>query len=180
MPFSCKGRGCCPSCGGRRMTEQAAHLVDEVLPRVPVRQWVLTVPHRLRYLLAWNHTLCRALLAVYVRAVLGLYRRRARRRGVRGAQGGAVTVIQRFGGGLNLNVHFHTLVLEGVFAETETGSLEFHPAEPPTDADVARLLATVRRRVQRLLARRGLDGGDASDAPPDPFTEESPALAGIS
>src|SRR5438128_5658333 len=54
VPFSCKGRGFCPSCGGRRMTEQAAHLVDEVLPRVPVRQWVLTMPHRLRYLLAWK------------------------------------------------------------------------------------------------------------------------------
>src|SRR5438067_1404724 len=101
-------------------------------------------------------------------------------RGAEGAQGGAVTVIQRFGGGLNLNIHFHTLVLDGIFGETEMGSLEFHPAEPPTDADVARLLATVRRRVQRLLARRGLDGGDASEAPPDPFTEEAPALAGIS
>ncbi len=38
VPFSCKGRGFCPSCGGRRMTELAAHLVDAVLPRVPVRQ----------------------------------------------------------------------------------------------------------------------------------------------
>ena len=162
------------------MTEQAAHLVDEVLPRVPVRQWVLTMPHRLRYLIAWNHRLCRAVLAVYVRAVLGHYRRRARRRGLEGAQGGAVTVIQRFGGGLNLNVHFHTLVLDGVFTETEGGSLEFHPAAPPTDADVARLLATVCRRVRRLLARRGLDGGGAGEALPDPLTEESPALAGIS
>ena len=44
VPFSCKGRGFCPSCGGRRMTECAARLVDEVLPRVPVRQWVLTLP----------------------------------------------------------------------------------------------------------------------------------------
>ena len=35
VPFSCKGRGFCPSCGGRRMTECAARLVDEVLPRVP-------------------------------------------------------------------------------------------------------------------------------------------------
>ena len=43
LPFSCKGRGWCPSCGGRRMTERAAHLVDAVLPWVPVRQWVLTV-----------------------------------------------------------------------------------------------------------------------------------------
>ena len=41
LPFSCKGRGWCPSCGGRRMTERAAHLVDAVLPWVPVRQWVL-------------------------------------------------------------------------------------------------------------------------------------------
>src|SRR5439155_16476084 len=39
VPFSCKRRGFCPSCGGRRMAEQAAHLVDHVLPHVPVRQW---------------------------------------------------------------------------------------------------------------------------------------------
>ena len=52
VPFSCKGRGWCPSCGGRRMTERAAHLVDAVLPWVPVRQWVLTVPYRLRYQMA--------------------------------------------------------------------------------------------------------------------------------
>ncbi len=52
VPVSCKGRAWCPSCGGGRMTERAAHLVDAVLPWVPVRQWVLTAPHRLRYC-AW-------------------------------------------------------------------------------------------------------------------------------
>ena len=77
VPFSCKRRGFCPSCGGRRMAEQAAHLVDHVLPHVPVRQWVLTLPHRLRYLLAYNHALCRAVLGVAVRALLAFYRRRA-------------------------------------------------------------------------------------------------------
>jgi hypothetical protein len=80
------------------MAEQAAHLVDHVLPYVPVRQWVLTLPHRLRYLLAYNHALCRAVLGVAVRAVLGVYRRRATRTGVRAGRSGAVTVIQRFGG----------------------------------------------------------------------------------
>jgi integrase len=35
---SCKARACCPSCGGRRMAERAAHLVEHVFPRVPVRQ----------------------------------------------------------------------------------------------------------------------------------------------
>lgn len=178
VPFSCKRRGFCPSCGGRRMAELAAHLVDAVLPHVPVRQWVLTLPHRLRYLLAWNHALCRAVLAVHVRAVLGFYRRRARRRGVRDGRDGAVTVIQRFGGGLQLNVHFHSLFLDGVFAEAGDGTLEFHPADPPSDEDVARLLATIGRRVLRLLARRGLAVEDTSDV--DPLAEESLALAGIS
>ena len=69
VPFSCKGRAVCPSGGGRRMAERAAHLVDDVFPVVPVRQpgvpaarflrggveWVLSLPHRLRYVLAWDH-----------------------------------------------------------------------------------------------------------------------------
>ena len=47
------------------MAEHAATLVDDMLPRVPARQWVLTLPYRLRYRLAWNHGLRHALLAVY-------------------------------------------------------------------------------------------------------------------
>ena len=38
VPFSCKARAMCPSCGGRRMAERAAHLLDHVFPDVPVRQ----------------------------------------------------------------------------------------------------------------------------------------------
>jgi len=52
VAFSCKRRGFCPSCGGRRMAQTAAHLVDHIIPRVPVRQWVLSLPIPLRYLLA--------------------------------------------------------------------------------------------------------------------------------
>ena len=44
VAFSCKARAVCPSCLGRRMSEGAAELVDHVLPEVPIRQWVLTVP----------------------------------------------------------------------------------------------------------------------------------------
>src|SRR3954454_7983226 len=39
VAFSCKRRGFCPSCGARRMAQSAAHLVDCVIPRVPVRQY---------------------------------------------------------------------------------------------------------------------------------------------
>ena len=47
--FSCKGRGVCPACNTRRMVETAALLADHVFPRLAVRQWVLSVPKRLRY-----------------------------------------------------------------------------------------------------------------------------------
>ena len=102
VPFSCKGRAVCPSCGGRRMAERAAHLVDHVLPAVPIRQWVLSLPYRLRYLLAWDHALCRAVLAIYARALLSFLRRRARRQGIANGRSGAVTAIQRFGSAVNL------------------------------------------------------------------------------
>jgi hypothetical protein len=179
VPFSCKGRGFCPSCGGRRMTEGAARLVDGGLPHVPVRQWVLSLPHRLRYLLAWDHELSRAVLAVYVRVLLGFQRKRAHRYGIRDGHSGSVTVIQRFGGGLNLNVHFHTLVLDGVFfSEEET--LRFRPTPPPTDEEVGGVLAKIYMRVQRLLRRRGFDADYADTSRTDPAVEESPVLAGIS
>ena len=47
VAFSCKRRGFCPSCGARRMSQTAAHLVEHVIPHVPVRQWVWCLPFRL-------------------------------------------------------------------------------------------------------------------------------------
>ena len=57
VPFSCKGRGVWPSCGGRRMADTAAHLVDRLLPRARLRQWVLSLPIRLRNELAFDPAL---------------------------------------------------------------------------------------------------------------------------
>jgi hypothetical protein len=78
VAFSCKGRGFCPSCVGRRMSDTAAHLVDRVLPEAPVRQWVLSLPHALRYRLAYDAKLSSALLSVFIRTVFAALRRRAR------------------------------------------------------------------------------------------------------
>ena len=162
------------------MTDRAAHLVDHVFPAVPVRQWVLTLPPRLRYLLAWDHTLCRAVVAVYVRAVLGWLRLQAQRRGVVGGRGGAVAVIQRFGAALNLNVHIHALVLDGVFASDGSGGVSFRSHErQDDDVDVGPLLVTIQRRIEALLHRRGVsDGREGFDAP-DRWTEDAPTLAGL-
>ena len=62
------------------------------------------------------------------------------------------------------HVHLHTFALDGVFAETPKGALTFEAAPALTDDEVARLLATIHRRVSRLLRRRGLleDIDDAS------------------
>src|SRR5262245_3485734 len=132
------------------MAEHAATLVDHLLPQVPVRQWMLTLPYCLRYRLAWDHALCRAVLGVFARTLLAFYARTARARGIPAGQTGTVTVIQRFGSGLQLNVHFHTLVLDGVFNQPRPGPLVFHPAPPPSDDDVAHVLATARARDRRF------------------------------
>jgi hypothetical protein len=181
VAFSCKGRGFCPSCCGRRMCELAAHLVDGVLGGLPVRQWVLTLPHRLRYRLAYDHRLCRIVLGVFARALLGFERRRGREHGVEG-RGGAVTAIQRCGSALNTNIHFHTLVAEGVFEGGIESPLCFIPSpSPPTDVEVARLLVAVRRRIVRLVRRHGieLEDGGAGEQTTDLLSLDCPALAEI-
>ena len=121
------------------MSELAAHLVDHVLPLVPIRQWVFTVPVPVRYQLAFDAGLTRAVLRVFLRTVFGWQRRRAARRGLgRGAQRVSVTAIQRFGGSAETNVHFHALLFDGVYTRASpTARPAFHRLPPPTDADIA-------------------------------------------
>lgn len=161
------------------MTAHAAHLVEAVLPRVPVRQWVLTLPYRLRYRLAWDHSLTRAVLGVCTRVLQDFYIRSAHELGIARGRTGTLTVIQRFGSGMNLNIHFHTLVLDGVFTEDPAGRLRFHAAAPPSDAAVAHVLGAIRHRVRRVLARRGLEPDVAEPGLADGLAEVSPILAQI-
>ena len=76
MAFSCKGRGVCPSCNAKRAHVTAAHLLEEVLPRVPWRQWTSSFPVRVRWVLARDAGLLSEVLAVFLRAVFALQRRR--------------------------------------------------------------------------------------------------------
>ncbi len=121
IAFSCKRRGWCPRCMGRRMVDTAARLVDEVLPEVPVRQFVLSLPFKIRYRLAYDGKLICALLAVFLRAVNAWCRRQARAQGYSGARCGSVTFVQRFGRSINLNPHFHVLFLDGVYVPAADG-----------------------------------------------------------
>src|SRR6266699_402554 len=72
LPFSCKRRGFCPSCAGRRMAQTAAHLVECVIPWVPTRQWVVSVPIPLRYWMAASQELT-AQVHTIIRPTIGQY-----------------------------------------------------------------------------------------------------------
>jgi hypothetical protein len=156
------------------MADTAAHLVDCVLPEVPIRQWVLTLPYPLRYRCAYNATLTNQVLRAFLRALFAELRRRARNQWemARG-QCGAVTFIQRFGSALNLNVHFHTLALDGVYTYVTdlTENPRFLPLPPPSEDEVARVLAGTARRIHRLLEARA--DGDEDEV----FAREEPLLA---
>jgi hypothetical protein len=115
------------------MVDSAALLVDEVLPKKPIRQWVLTVPFPLRFLFAAYPELMSKVLSIVIRA---LSTHLARQAGFKKKEAytGAVTLIQRFGSALNLNlnIHFHMLFLDGVYVHDGAEGFAFHYNKAPT------------------------------------------------
>jgi len=160
-----RGSSCLAGVRYRRRTPEdsvlyrvlAEHL-ETFLARIDSGQWVLTLPFRIRYLVAFDRELCREVRAVFLRTLLSWLRSAARKRGIPEGHSGAVTFTQRFGSSVNLNPHFHALVLDGVF-QTDPGRTarqpSFRPAPPLHDADVEGLLVRVRNRILALLRRRG-------------------------
>ncbi|HEX9771986.1 MAG TPA: transposase zinc-binding domain-containing protein, partial [Steroidobacteraceae bacterium] len=154
VAFSCKGRGICPSCTTRRMAETAAHLVEHVFPRVPVRQWVVTFPKRLRFFLHRDP----ALLGRVRRSVLRTIETEVRRRcpgAPSGSRCGAVSFVQRFGSALNAHTHLHCCVTDGVFALDAEGALRCYPAADLESYAVGAVQRRLRTRVLRTAVRHG-------------------------
>ena len=156
------------------MNEVAHHLTENVFPKVPVRQWVISFPFSVRYVLAYKPALITKLLGIYNRIISNWYKKAARREGVFHPETGCITFVQRFGSALNLNVHFHTLFLDGVYTKIDE-EYRFHPIVTLKDADIAVLVERISHRVTRLLKRNGFDIDEIGE---DPNGEE-PALAQI-
>ena len=112
---------------------------------------------QVRLLCAFRPKVLSAVLREHTRAVFAFQRRRARKLGLREPRCGAVTVVQKFGSGCELNPHFHTLVLDGVYTDGPV----FHPLPPPTDAELLRLTEVIAKNVGKALDRLGLGGDDA-------------------
>lgn len=144
----------------------ARHLVEEVFGPRPVRQWVLSFPYPLRFLFASKPEAIGPVLGIVQRVIAGWLADQA---GIdrASAQCGAVTLIQRFGSALNLNIHFHMLWLDGVYVEaTELPrrELRLHRARAPTTAQLTQLAATIAHRVCRHLTRKGWLEGEGESA----------------
>jgi hypothetical protein len=163
VPFSCKTRGLCPSCNTRRMVETAAHLVDHVIPRVPMRQWVLTVPKRIRYFLQRNPSLFSGVLRVFMRALNTALRKHSP--GAPGnARFGAVAFLHRAGSSLNEHPHLHSAATDGVFAPDHDGRARFFQASDLTPDTIRSLQEKLRSRILRYLERHDcLDPVDLDD-----------------
>jgi ribosomal protein S27E len=178
VAFSCKKRGFCPSCGARRMAETAALLCDEVFPAVPLRQWVISFPFALRFLFATHpQAMTEALGIVYRTLATHL----AHQAGCKSndVATGAVTLIQRFGSALNLNIHFHLLMIDGVYVPADSGPPRFRRVKAPERAELDTRVQRISQRVGHRLERMGLLIRDAEsdylDLPPpddhDPMSQ---------
>ncbi len=158
VAFSCKKRGPCPSCGARKMANEAAFVADHVWPaEAGARQWVLSLPFDLRGLVALRPEVLRAVHTCFTRLVFGWLKKQSGVVGQSAAHTGAVTFVQRFGGSLNLHVHFHAVVLDGVYFESRPGAEPiFVGVRGPTVAELSELSAKLEGRVTRWLRKKGL------------------------
>jgi len=181
VPLSCGRRAFCPSCCGRRMNDLAAHLVDRVFPTTPTRQWVLSLPHALRYLLAYDADLCTQVLRIFVAEVFKWYKRTAKEQlglaSVKQAHCGSVTAIQRAGSSVNLNLHFHQLACDGVFVQQhEDDTPAFHAMPAPSAPEISQIAWQTCLRTKKLLDRLG-KGFDVSPDEVDGLLRQEPLLA---
>ncbi len=180
VAYSRKGRGCCPSCIGRRMADTAARLTDQVFPDVLTRTWTLTLLQPPRYLVACNTQVLSDVLAAYTKAVFNWQRNRAKSvlglLRIEQAHPGMATWIQRFGSAANLNVHLHSLAFDGVFVEVEPGKVEWRGLPKPQSHDVVTIAWEVCTQVVKALQRRGLSLADES-GDIDALAEREPLLA---
>ena len=109
------------------MTETSTHLLDHIIPNVPIRQYVLSLPYPLRYWMASNKKLCGKVHKILASTVEDFYSDKKDKN----TRSGSIAFIQRFGGALNLNIHLHMLQIEGYYHKNTTGCHKFKKHRSP-------------------------------------------------
>lgn len=176
VAFSCKKRGFCPSCSAKRMAEASTHLVENVLPVVAYRQFVITFPIPMRFWLQANKKLYTKVHQLVIRELHAHYRCKAEAEGIKDSMPGSISFSQRSGSALNVNPHLHILCPDGVYARVNKKA-RFHNLAAITDEEVATLIEGVTKKVMRHLTKQGYLDQDGeivlNPATDEPFAENS-------
>lgn len=124
---------------------------------------MLSVSKRLRYHLQHDPAVLNAALHIFLSAVERQLRLTSPGASAKSRLGGVV-FIHRFGALLNAHLHFHCVVVDGVFDAEAVGGVIFHPATELDARASVMVQASVRQRLLRTLARRGLLEPDEAQA----------------
>ena len=141
------------------MSETSARLVDSVIRHIPTRQWVLSVPAPLRYLIAYDHKALNEVLSAFTGSLFSYLRKKAKHNGGKALDAlayypSSVTFIQRFGSALNLNVHLHSQVSDGVHIKFGDNKIHFVRVPPPSTDEIRAITFKIARRIHRYLGKR--------------------------
>ncbi len=146
LPFSCKRRYFCPSCHQRRVIEFGENLYMNILKHVKHRQWVFSIPKRIRYYFTHNRKLL-SKLSKCAWEVLSEYLQYSVND--QNAKPGVIISIQTFGDFLNPNTHLHVIATDGCF--TENG--DFITGNIPKGLE---LEEAFRNKVLYMLKKEGI------------------------
>lgn len=144
------------------MVQTADHLVSQVLPRVPYRQWVASFPKRVRYFAHHDKDRASAMLGIVLRAIEAQVRRSCPQ-APKDARIGAVAWIHRFGSTLNPHTHIHIVATDSVYALDDNAELTFYDAVDLHAETAAQSVSRkIRFRILRHLVRQDcIDHDDA-------------------
>ncbi|MGB0333962.1 MAG: IS91 family transposase [Opitutales bacterium] len=112
LPFTCKRRGCCPSCHQRRALDTATFIRDEVCLPVPHRHWVFTLPRILRNVFRKDPHRLTELCHLVADTLQDWLREQS---AIPDGRVGIVLAIHTFGEYLAYHPHIHCLATAGVF-----------------------------------------------------------------
>jgi len=152
LAFSCKTRGFCPSCYAKRSFQTAEHLVENVLPACSYRQYVLSFPVQLRWLLCRDKKIFKRVHRIVIQEIQGFYKSLEN-----DGETGGVNFVQMFGSSCSFNLHFHLLLCDGVFLKATGGGRWLFREVELTKQDVDNILLRIIIRIARFLKKLGID-----------------------
>jgi hypothetical protein len=147
------------------MNETSANLIERILPRTGLRQWVLTFPFPWRRRLSQDGALLGRLTRILVETVMAFYIERGEK-DAQGAKTGAVTVVQRTSSDLRLNPHLHAVILDGTWKE-QAGELVGKGLGHLKTSDVGEVLQCAALRTSGTC-------GDGASSPPSRMPSRTP------